>query len=476
MSQSFTKDQLKAIYNYRVVKARDDFLQYRILINPKLKFNWYVIDLTYKLQQFALELEAGLKPMLLIQAPPQHGKSEGITDIISWIAGRNPHLKTIFASFSERLGVRANLKLQRLYTRKIYQDIFPNTQINSKNVVTGTNYLRNREILEYCDKGGYFRNTTVQGSITGESLDLGIIDDPLKGREEANSQTIRDKTWEWFTDDFFTRFSENAGFLMILTRWHIDDPAGRLIERNKKIKVVTYKAIAEEDEEHRKKGQALFPEHKSLEFLNERKLLMGDNFLALYQQSPIIKGGNTFKTSWIKYVSREVINTIIFDKYFITVDTALKNNEKNDYTVYSAFGVFENRLYYLDMYRGKPLSKEREVTARDFYNRNNKYPFQGMYIEQKASGIDLFQRMRDDSFMVFEIERNTDKIFRANNNVSYLEIYGLYVVDDLPNVTDFISEYEQFPNSKNDDIIDTLIDGVEIAYKNQLIDYGAING
>lgn len=302
MSKSFTKDQLKAIYNYRVVKARNDFLTYRILINPKLKFNWYVIDLTYKLQQFALELESGLKPKLIIQAPPQHGKSEAITDIISWIAGRNPHLKTIFASFSERLGVRANLKLQRLYTRKIYQDIFPNTQINSKNVVTGTNYLRNREILEYCDKGGYFRNTTVQGSITGESLDLGIIDDPLKGREEANSQTIRDKTWEWFTDDFFTRFSEDAGFLMILTRWHIDDPAGRLIERNKKIKVVTYKAIAEEDEEHRVQGEALFPEHKSLDFLEERRSLMRDTFEALYQQNPVLKTGNMFKVGMIEII------------------------------------------------------------------------------------------------------------------------------------------------------------------------------
>ncbi|MFX4253371.1 heat-shock protein Hsp70, partial [Aliarcobacter butzleri] len=82
-------------------------------------------------------------------------------------------------------------------------------------------------------------------------------------------ETVRNKTWEWFTDDFFTRFSEQAGFLMILTRWHIDDPAGRLQDKYPKIKVITYKAIAEDDEEHRKKGEALFPEHKSLEFLNE---------------------------------------------------------------------------------------------------------------------------------------------------------------------------------------------------------------
>ena len=474
MSSSFTKDQLRAIYNYKVIKARNDFLTYRILINPKMKINWYVIDITQRLQQFVIDLENGLRPMLIIQAPPQHGKSEAISDAISWIAGRNPHLKTIFASFSERLGVRANLKLQRIYTKKIYQDIFPNTQINSKNVVTGVNYLRNREILEYCEKGGYFRNITVQGSITGESLDLGVIDDPIKGREEANSETVRNKTWEWFTDDFFTRFSEQAGFLMILTRWHIDDPAGRLQDKYPKIKVITYKAIAEENEEHRKIGEALFPEHKSIEFLNERKLLMGDNFLALYQQNPIIKGGNIFKTSWIKYISRDIINNIQFEKYFITVDTALKDKEKNDFTVYSAWGVFENRLYYLDMFRGKPLSKEREVTARDFYNRNNKYPFQGMHIEQKASGIDLFQRMKDDAMMVFEVERNTDKVFRANNNTSYLEIYGLYIVNDLPNVTEFIGEFEQFPNAKNDDIVDTLLDAIELAYKSQAIDYDKI--
>ena len=75
MLSSFTKDQLRAIYNYKVIKARNDFLTYKILINPKMKINWYVIDITLKLQQFALDLENGLRPYLIVQAPPQHGKS-----------------------------------------------------------------------------------------------------------------------------------------------------------------------------------------------------------------------------------------------------------------------------------------------------------------------------------------------------------------------------------------------------------------
>ena len=409
--------------------------------------------------------------MLIIEAPPQHGKSEAIIDVISWIAGRNPDLRTIYASFSERLGVRANLKLQRLYSKKVYSDIFPETNINTKNVVTGTNYLRNREILEYVNKDGYFRNTTVQGSITGESLDLGVIDDPIKGRETANSETTRNKTWEWLTDDFFTRFSEEAGFLMILTRWHIDDPAARLIENNKRVVVLKYRAIAVEDDLNRKIGQALIPEHKSIEFLLERKALMGENFEALYQQNPIIKGGNLLQTSWIKWVDEETIDTINFDKKFITADTALKDKQKNDYTVYSLFGMYQNKLYWLDMYRGKPKSLQRELTAKEFYNKYDEYPFSGMYIEQKASGVDLFQRMKEDSFMVFEIERNVDKIYRAETISPYIETHGLYINKSIPHKIELISEYESFPNAPHDDIIDTLLDGVEIGYKNKIIDY-----
>tara|TARA_R110000822_G_scaffold232844_1_gene364482 strand:- start:93 stop:1334 length:1242 start_codon:yes stop_codon:yes gene_type:complete len=409
--------------------------------------------------------------MLIIEAPPQHGKSEAIIDVISWIAGRNPDLRTIYASFSERLGVRANLKLQRLYSKKVYSDIFSKTTINTKNVVTGANYLRNREILEYVNNDGYFRNTTVQGSITGESLDLGVIDDPIKGREAANSETTRNKTWEWLTDDFFTRFSEEAGFLMILTRWHIDDPAARLIENNPRIQVLKYRAIAVEDDANRKIGEALIPKHKSIEFLLERKVLMGGNFEALYQQSPTIKGGNLLQSDWIKWVDEETVDTINFDKKFITADTALKDKQKNDYTVYSLFGMYQNKLYWLDMYRGKPKSLQRELTAKEFYSKYDEYPFSGMYIEQKASGVDLFQRMKEARLMVFEIERNVDKIYRAETISPYIETHGLYINKSIPHKIDLISEYEAFPNAPHDDIIDTLLDGVEIGYKNKCIDY-----
>lgn len=400
--------------------------------------------------------------MLIIEAPPQHGKSESISDIISWVAGRNPSYKTIFASFSERLGVRANLKLQRLYTKKVYKDIFPQTQINSKNVVIGTNYLRNREILEYVDAGGYFRNTTVQGSITGESLDLGVIDDPIKGREAANSVTTRNKTWEWFTDDFFTRFSEDAGFLMILTRWHVDDPAARLIANNKRVKVLKYKALAEVDELHRKEGEALIPEHKSREFLLERKTTMGENFQALYQQEPVVKGGNRIKFDWFRWWI--VLPTIKYK--IITVDTAQKTKEQNDFTVMQCWGVSDdNDIYLLDMLRDKMEAPELRKKAKLFYNKHNtgKVTLRKMYIEDKSSGSSLIQDLQADKLKIGAVQRNTDKIFRCDDVSPNIEAGRVYLNENIPHISELVEEAKQFPNGKHDDTLDPLFDAIDIA-------------
>jgi hypothetical protein len=140
----------------------------------------------------------------------------------------------------------------------------------------------------------------VGGAINGFSLDLGVVDDPIKGQAESKSKTIRDKTWDWFTNDFFLRFSDHAGFVMIQTRWHVDDPTGRWLERFPKTKVLKYQAIAEPDDWSvkqglRREGVALFPEFKSLAFLEERrKVLLDSAWSALYQQHPVITGGGIF--------------------------------------------------------------------------------------------------------------------------------------------------------------------------------------
>lgn len=292
----FTTKDLDILEELAIREARRSYWAFRRYMNPRMKVGWWQREISAELQQFYDDLRAELAPKLVIQAPPQHGKSDQIVEFIAWLAGQMPELRTIYASFSDRLGVRANLKLQRIYDSPRYQRVFPGTQISQTNAVTISGQtLRNREIIEYVGTGGFFRNTTVRGSITGESLDLGVIDDPIKGRAEANSEATREAAWGWFTDDFMTRFSEHGALLIILTRWHVDDPVGRLIAADPSIKVLSYKAIATEDERHRKAGEALFPEHKSIDFLLARKVVMTESsWEALYQQEPFLREGGMF--------------------------------------------------------------------------------------------------------------------------------------------------------------------------------------
>ena len=190
------------------------------------------------------------------------------------MAGNNPDKKAIFGSYSDDLGVRTNTELQRIYSTRAFKGIFPGTRISEAHT-NSDKWKRNENLIEYANRGGSFRNTTVAGQVNGLELHLGVIDDPLKGRAEAHSPTIRDKTWEWFADDFMSRFAKDGALLIVMTRWHVDDMLGRFIAKFKdEVPVLRYPAIAEHDELHRKKGEALFPELKPLDFLLERRKLL----------------------------------------------------------------------------------------------------------------------------------------------------------------------------------------------------------
>jgi len=465
----------QADYNAIVSElGRRDFHEYRrIMGGDKFKDGWWQREIAKKLQRFYERLVAGERPKLVIQAPPQHGKSAITTDFVSWIAGHNPDCKTIYTSFSERLGIKANLALQRIYDSESYRNIFPETRLNERNSVTisGTT-LRNREILEYEGRGGFFRNTTVMGAITGEGLDLGIIDDPLKGREAANSQTVRAKTWDWFTDDFFTRFADEAGFLIVLTRWHVDDPVGRMAELFDDLEVVTYPAIAEEDEEFRKEGEALFPEHKSIEFLLERKKVMADtSWQSLYQQKPFVKGGELFLTEWWRYYTA----LPVMQWRGIYGDTAQKTKEHNDYTVLQCWGrSLEGQAYLIDQWRGKVESPELLVEARAFWNKHNadrSSPLRHMKIEDKVSGTGLIQTLSREGIPVIGIPRSTDKLMRANDVSPLVQSGNVFLPKNAAYLSELLAEASQFPNAKHDDQIDPLMDALTDILQGDIINY-----
>ena len=435
---------------------------------PNLRESWFQDDIASRLQRFFYDLEAGKRPKLIIEAPPQHGKTSTVVEFLTWILGKRPDLKTFYASFSERLGIRANIFIQRTMLSPRYSMVFPSVTIGSES--GGIAAVRNREMIEIEGRKGYFRNTTVQGPINGEAMDLGVLDDPIKGREAASSPSIRDKTWLWFTDDFLSRFSDSAGLLCILTRWHIDDPIGRLkLAMEGKVECVSYPAIAVVDDEHRKAGDALFPEHKSLEFLQERKAVMAAvNWEALYQQNPQVVGGELIHgSSFPRY--KEIPPRL--DYRIMVVDTAIKAESHNDYTVAQVWGKSGGKIYLLDQWRARIEAADLRQSLLAFwtkhvaFNRDDFGHLRSLEIEDKASGSQVIQELkRMGGIPVKAIPRAKDKFSRWCDVAGYIEAGCVYLPENAPFTHDLVTELESFTADNShihDDQVDTLIGACE---------------
>jgi len=459
-----TNKQIALMGAYARERARDNLADYRKLMsNHKLIDGWFFREVSDKLQQFYIDYNKNKRPILIIQAPPQHGKSVAVVDAIEWMIGKNPKLRFIYTSFSDRLSIRANIKIQRTVEDPKFNATFPGVSMNDKRTVTVSGLQRNQNMVEFA-AGGYFRNTTCGGPVTGESLDIGIIDDPLKGREEANSETIRNKRWEWFTNDFLTRFSDNAGLIIILTRWHTDDPVGRLLKMNPPgLTLVSYPAIAEIDEKHRNSGEALFPEHKSLDFLLSRKKMMSpDDWEALYQQNPQMPGGNMFKREWWQFWKA----LPVIDKRCMYIDTAQKDGQQNDYTVMQCWGKSSTgQAFLLDQIREKLQAPDLLVSARAFWDKHkggdNRIGYLSkMQVEDKVSGTGLIQTLKREGIPVVPIQRDRDKVSRANDALPSIMAGNVYLPSDVPWLSDLLTELSSFPNGVHDDQVDPLVDAV----------------
>jgi predicted phage terminase large subunit-like protein len=472
-----TQHDIDMLENWWIEKSRVNFLAYRKYIRAeKYLDGWFMTDLAQRFQQFYIDLRAGLRPILIIQTPSQHGKSWTVMDFVSWLVGVWPELKLIFASYSDILGVRCNLYLQRCLSNPKYRKIFPNvsackTRGNAKKT------SRHIELVDGDNKltGGEFRNTTVGGSITGESLDVGLIDDAVKGREQANSQTWSKKIWEWFTDDFSTRFSEYAGLLIIATRWTTHDLIARIQDQYKgldiPVQIINYQAIATDDEEHRAVGDPLFPRLKSLEFLDRKKSLMSPySWESIYQGNPSVPGGMLFQDEWWGWW--EALPQIKYK--FITADTAQKTKTHNDWTVFQCWGYGDDdRIYLLDKLRGRFQAPELKTEAEIFYRKHdtkkatvNDPLLRGMYIEDKSSGTGLLQDFQRKRMKVIEVPRVNDKIFRSEDVTGFVRAGKVVLNKKINDIGNLTKEAREFPVGEFDDDIDALMTAVEVTFIN----------
>lgn len=453
--------------------------------NLEFKEGWWQRLLSDELMAFYEDFMAGKRPKLMIKSPPQHGKSQIVIDFLLWVIGRNPRLKTIFASYAEDLGKRANSEIQKMMLHPEWNNIFPEAQMGQdeeKRKVHKWRAKRNSSLIQFENFGGEFRNVTTGGPVTGLSLDIGVIDDVLKGRAEANSDSVRKSKWEWFVNDFFTRFSDMAAMLIIGTNWHVDDPMQRMIEKFPDMKVIDFPAIAIKDEEHRKAGDALFPEHKSLEFLLERKSLMESaEWESLYQQNPIISGGNKFKERMFDFIEMPED----FDYTFTVTDSSYVEKDSADYSVSGHFGVKDNEIYLNDLWREQIDAADIEVPLTSFIKKHESYSYRKTLIEPKGHGIYLNQKFKklglgipdDETVKLFFKDRRMGKVERANNAIPHLSDKKLHININLAeDIKDAIkTELLTFPSGKNDDIVDVIVDAIKEAYSSEVTIWDILN-
>jgi len=227
---------------------------------------------------------------LMVFMPPQHGKSQLTTRMFpAYALGRNPNAKMVVASYNATLASRFNRDIQRIIDEKKYHEVFSETVLNESNVVTvSDSFLRNSEVFEIVGHSGFLKTVGRGGALTGTPIDIGIIDDPIKDRAEAMSMTIRESLWSWYEDVFETRLHNDSQQLLIQTRWHEEDLAGKLLARDNDWEVIVFEAIKENDYpyDNRALGEALWPEKHSLERIEKVRENSPLTFNSLYQQSP----------------------------------------------------------------------------------------------------------------------------------------------------------------------------------------------
>lgn len=468
---------LREIRRWKARKSLEFFTTYT---KPNYKMGWVHREICGVLDKFLEDVRAKKSPRLIITMPPRSGKSELVSRRFpAYAFGRNPDLQIIATSYSSDLSQRFNRDVQRIIDDEPYSELFPDSSLSGSGKGKG-NFIRTSDLFEIVDHLGAYRSCGVGGGITGQGADILIVDDPVKDRAEANSATVRQSIWDWYTSTAYTRLSPGGGVIVMATRWHVDDLIGRLITNQEKgegdsFTVINYPAIAEQDEPHRKAGEPLHPERYGIERLLAIKKTVGSrDWAALYQQHPVIEGGGLLKTAWFKRY-RELPKL----KYrLIAADTALKTKEHNDFSVFGIAGEGEDgNLYILDFLRGKWESPQLLQRAHDFWDKHKETSLQngfvrGFHVEDKASGTGLIQTLKwgTEPIPVIPIERTTDKLTRYLDVFPYIEAGRVYLPESAPWLNDFLTECEQLQadmKHPHDDQIDVLADLINLIFGEQ---------
>lgn len=447
-------------------RARERLLEYIRYTSPNYKFSPFSVAVCAALDKFISDVRAGRRPILILQAPPQHGKSEIVSrKLPAFLMGIDPNWRIGTASYSSDLAHAMAQDVRRNLASADHQKLFPVTGAKGK-------YDINR-MGEFNAPGGTgsYIGVGIGTGLTGRPIDIGIIDDPTKDQQEALSEVTKESHWSWYQSVFTTRLSENSGQIIMATSWAEDDLPARIIAQylgDPRLTHLRFPAINSPDESGFNKDLplgALIPELHSLVKLLEQKKVMSDYWWsALYQQTPKALGGNVFKEIGIQYyLPKDLPKT--FDKVLDSWDCTFKDTDGTDFVCGGKWGKKGANSYLLpDAFHERASFTKTADAVKKL--RNIEPVSREILIEDKANGPAVIDFLKQEVFGILPIEPDGSKLARAHAVTSVWEARNVFLPhpDYCPWVKSMVNELTAFPAAAHDDWVDMMTQALRRLY------------
>lgn len=487
-----------AKYLLKLKAASENFRDFVEVLFPHFKFAPFQIEIMEaldKLEKGTLTGPDGTpRYKLMLNMPVRHGKSFLVSTCFPlYYMCRDPRRKILASSYGAELATTLGKDVRNLAMEPVLKQIFPDFELAKDS--QAANDWRTTQSGKYYACG-------VDGSTSGRPANLLIWDDLLKNKEEANSPTKRNKAWSHYTSALVKRLEPEVNNrpaieIGVMTRWHPDDPCGRIIDsedyKEGDWEHIVFPAITRKETEVKvardmlplddprhistaelrklppsqrdvfeMKDVALWPERFPMPYLLKQKRLDPADFAALFQQEPFIKGGNLIKGTWWQTYNdesrpREFLATIL------ACDTAFKTGTMNDYSVIMWMGITHSGdMYILDVVRDRyqyPDLKRKLILE---HAKRRGHGLRGLYIEDAASGQSIIQDLRRESgISVLARKVTKDKVSRLSAVSDLIEGGRVFIPESAPWLDDFLNECQAFPSVKHDDQVDAMTLGLD---------------
>lgn len=454
-------DPEKFAEGIRLKMARERYLPFVQYTYPSYHASRAHEYLAGKLEDFERGVRAHQSPRQMWFLPPRFGKSElGTRRSAPWLLGRNPDWNVGIVSYGAELAEELSSDARRVVLSDEYRAVFGNlynpdgeSSIELDRQSTAVAHWR------IAGRRGGVRAVGIGGALTGRGFDVLIVDDPIKGREEADNELVRDRLWKFWQGTLRPRMEPGGGILWIQTPWHHDEAAMRLAEvASDKWQITRLPALAEEDDPlGRAPGEPLDPNRFGLEDLlalrDDADGVSARDWSAQYQQKPTPDDGTIFSRAWFKNETDPEHD----GQVYLYADTAHgKNNprRKGDRSVFTAWRRERNKYRLIGLWIGQPGYPELKKKAIELRER---YHARALIIEDHASGQSLIQDLRNDTRIpVLPWKtRNESKVERAKAITDEWQT-GVAVLSLPDHLADqVVQEHLVFPNGRYDDVVDS---------------------